>query len=227
MANPDAENLDSHAAERNRMRARFRALSLASFATIFIASTFAIAHGEGEDDGGWRDLFGGFDVMVSASFLHSIGAILLVGGLLHIHSRLRTATKVSEEPEDDGGDALDALVGEPADSTDESTPEDGEPNIGGQLSNRLIYVGVAMNLIGGISRLFEPGHPSLLETIGNRWVTIMLVKHLFVLIMCGTAIYATLPRGTTSARLLSTRMALAAVVVIGAMGSLASVVGPA
>ena len=128
--------------------------------------------------------------------------------------------------EDDGSDPIDALVGEAAESTDASTPEDSDSAIGGRLSDRLIYVGVAMNLIGGIARLFEPGHPSLLETFASRWVTIMLVKHFFILIMCGTAIYATLPRGTTSARLLATRMALAAVVVIGAMGALASVVGP-
>jgi len=190
------------------MPRNMKALGIASLVTLFIASTIAIAHGEGEDTGSWRDLFGAFDIMVSASFLHSIGAILLVGGLLHIHSRLKAASPDDEDGDGDEDEAIDAIIG-------------------GELSNRLIYVGVVMNMIGGTARLFEPGHPSLLETFANRWVTIMLVKHSFILIMCGAAIYATLPKGTTAARLLSTRMALASVVVIGALGALAGVVGPA
>ena len=77
----------------------------------------------------------------------------------------------------------------------------------------------------GLMRLFEPGHPSLLEFFADRWVTVMLAKHAFVLLMAGTSIHSTLESGTPSARLLSARMALATVVVIGALGSLAGVIG--
>ncbi|HIN45586.1 MAG TPA: hypothetical protein EYM81_07395, partial [Candidatus Poseidoniales archaeon] len=63
------------------MAGRFGRPTLLSSLTIAFFSTVVIAHGEGEDTGSWRDALGGLDVMVSASFLHSIGAILLVGGL--------------------------------------------------------------------------------------------------------------------------------------------------
>ena len=82
-----------------------------------------------------------------------------------------------------------------------------------------------MNLLGGTMRLFEPAHPSLLAFFSDRWVSVMLFKHAFVLLMVATAAYATLSTKPTDARLLSTRLALAAVVVIGALGALAGVIG--
>jgi hypothetical protein len=162
--------------------------------TTLLAAGMVAAHGEDDSLSGIRGLLGGFDVRVSSSFMHSIGAILLVGGLLKLHSHLRKVTQDEKE--------LTRQL----------------------LACRLVWVGVAMNLIGGLMRLFEPGHPSLLEFFADRWVTVMLAKHAFVLLMAGTSIHATLESGTPSARLLSARMALASVVVIGALGALAGVI---
>jgi hypothetical protein len=153
----------------------------------------ATAHGEGEDTDSWRNILGGLDVMVIASFLHSIGAILMVGGLIQLYSRLKT------------------------EETDE---------ILSLMPNRLIYSGLILNLIGGASRLFEPGHPSLNATFEDRWVSVMLVKHLFVIILCVASIYATRSSRERASRMLATRMSLAAVIVIGVLGALAGVIGP-
>ena len=175
------------------MAGRFGKPTLLSALTIAFFSTVVIAHGEGEDTGSWRDALGGLDVMVSASFLHSIGAILLVGGLLQLYALLR-----KEDNED----------------------------LPHSLTNRLIYSGLILNLIGGIVRLFEPGHPSLNATFEDRWVTVMLLKHVFVIILCVASVYATRDSRKLSSRLLATRTSLAAVIVIGVLGALAGVIGP-
>ncbi|HIA90184.1 MAG TPA: hypothetical protein EYO09_03725 [Candidatus Poseidoniales archaeon] len=177
----------------------------------------ASAHGD-DEVGGIQGLLGVFEVMVASSFFHSIGAILLVGGLILLMIRLRIA-----EAEDDG---------EEADTLDRDTDDDEilqatmlrpDVEIPG-MATRLLYVGIVMNLLGGAARLFEPGHPSLLEMFANRWVGIMLVKHTFILTMCICTILATLNTNRIERRLLLCRFSLGCVIVIGLLGALAGVV---
>jgi len=176
-------------------RRRFWVILLVATLVLTLTSSTVTAHGDDDEAGGIRNFLGGFDVRVSASFLHTVGAILLVGGLLGLHGNLRSAQRDEKEPETH------------------------------LLSSRLIWIGVVMNMLGGIMRLFEPAHPSVLSFFADRWVSVMLVKHAFILLMVATGVYASLGSRPTDTRLLSIRLSLAAVVVIGALGSLAGVIG--
>jgi len=172
-------------------------LTLLSTITILRVLSSVGAHdGEGENISPIRDFLGGFDVMVVSNFLHSVGAMLLLAGLILLLARL----------------------GQP------STEEEGL--LGGRSANRLIWVALLFNLLGGMMRLYEPGHPSIFDLSGNRWVSIMIVKHLLVIATTVCVIIATLEKQPNDRRRLLARLSLAFVVIIGLLGAVANVVGP-
>ena len=75
-------------------------------------------------------------------------------------------------------------------------------------------------------RLYEPGHPSLFDLSGNRWVSIMIAKHLLVIATTVCSIIATLESQDRKRRKLLAKLSLAFVVIIGLLGAMANVVGP-
>jgi uncharacterized membrane protein len=166
---------------------------------------YAAAHG-GEDDGddSLRDMLGGFDVMVMNSFLHSIGAMLLLAGLVLLVARL----------------------GRPDDVIEAELGENSGGLLGGRTANRLVWIGLAFNLAGGAMRLYEPGHPSIFDLSGNRWVSIMIAKHLLVLATTVCGVLATLESQPLARRRHLARLALGFVLIIGLLGAAANVVGP-
>jgi len=174
-------------------------------ASAILVSIFSIPNvaAHGDDDTSttsFRDFFGGFDIMVISNTLHSLGAMLLLAGLIlllvHIHDQRQSKQEVIEQR-----------------------------FLGGQAVNRLIIIGVVLNLVGGLMRLFEPGHPSLLEFFDNRWVSVMIFKHLLVLLTIILSIIAIKDTQPLERRWHATRAAIVLIVVIGLLGSVATVVG--
>lgn len=171
------------------------------FASALLISNVA-AHGDDEEDStSFRDFFGGFDIMVISNTLHSIGAMLLLAGLIlllvHLHDKRNADAEQVEQR-----------------------------FLGGKAVNRLVLVGLVLNLLGGSMRLFEPGHPLLTEFFANRWVSIMIFKHILVLLSVILSIIAIREQQPLERRWHSARAAIICIIVIGVLGSVASVVGP-
>ena len=99
-----------------------------------------------------------------------------------------------------------------------------EPNT--LVANRLVLVGIVMNLVGGLMRLFEPGHPSLLEFMENRWVTLLMTKHLLLLITYSASIVATRSAVDPVRRRLAVLVAIGGVIVVSILGAAADVLTP-
>ena len=99
-----------------------------------------------------------------------------------------------------------------------------EPNT--LVANRLVLAGIAMNLVGGLMRLFEPGHPSLLDFMQNRWVTMLATKHLLLLVVYSTSIVATRSTVDRERRRLAALGAIAGVIVVSILGAAADVITP-
>ena len=99
-----------------------------------------------------------------------------------------------------------------------------EPNT--LVANRLVLGGIVMNLVGGLMRLFEPGHPSLLEFMENRWVTMLVTKHLLLLLVYSASIVATRSTVDRERRRLATLCAIAGVIVVSILGAAADVITP-
>ncbi|OIR13041.1 MAG: hypothetical protein BEU05_00520 [Marine Group III euryarchaeote CG-Bathy2] len=99
-----------------------------------------------------------------------------------------------------------------------------EPNT--LVANRLVLAGIAMNLTGGLMRLFEPGHPSLLEFMENRWVTMLATKHLLLLVTYAASIVATRSTVDRERRRLAVLVAIGGVIVVSILGAAADVLTP-
>jgi hypothetical protein len=94
------------------------------------------------------------------------------------------------------------------------------------VANRLVLAGIVMNLVGGLMRLFEPGHPSLLEFMENRWVTMLVTKHLLLLITYSASIVATRSAVDPERRRLAVLVAIGGVIVVSILGAAADVLTP-
>ena len=99
-----------------------------------------------------------------------------------------------------------------------------EPNT--LVANRLVVAGICMNLTGGLMRLFEPGHPSVLDFMQNRWVTMLATKHLLLLVVYSTSIVATRSTVDRERRRLAALGAIAGVIVVSILGAAADVLTP-
>ena len=99
-----------------------------------------------------------------------------------------------------------------------------EPNT--LVANRLVVAGICMNLTGGLMRLFEPGHPSVLDFMQNRWVTMLVTKHLLLLLVYSASIVATRSTVDRERRRLATLGAIAGVIVVSILGAAADVITP-
>ena len=99
-----------------------------------------------------------------------------------------------------------------------------EPNT--LVANRLVVAGICMNLTGGLMRLFEPGHPSVLDFMQNRWVTMLATKHLLLLVVYSTSIVATRSTVDRERRRLATLGAIGGVIVVSILGAAADVITP-
>ena len=99
-----------------------------------------------------------------------------------------------------------------------------EPNT--LVANRLVVAGICMNLTGGLMRLFEPGHPSVLDFMQNRWVTMLATKHLLLLVVYSTSIVATRSTVDRERRRLAALGAIAGVIVVSILGAAADVITP-
>ena len=53
----------------------------------------------------------------------------------------------------------------------------------------LTYLAIVMNLLGGFMRTFQTGHPHLTQFAESPWVRAIAIKHLFLFIGQGAAIY--------------------------------------
>ena len=98
-----------------------------------------------------------------------------------------------------------------------------EPNT--LVANRLVLAGIAMNLVGGLMRLFEPGHPSLLDFMQNRWVTMLATKHL-LLVTYSASIVATRSAVDPERRRLAVLVAIGGVIAVSILGAAADVLTP-
>ena len=94
------------------------------------------------------------------------------------------------------------------------------------VANRLVLAGIVMNLAGGLMRLFEPGHPSLLEFMENRWVTMLVTKHILLLITYAASIVATRSAVDPERRRLAVLVAIGGVIVVSILGAAADVITP-
>ena len=99
-----------------------------------------------------------------------------------------------------------------------------EPNT--LVANRLVVAGICMNLTGGLMRLFEPGHPSVLDFMQNRWVTMLVTKHLLLLLVYSASIVATRSTVDRERRRLAALGAIAGVIVVSILGAAADVITP-
>ena len=99
-----------------------------------------------------------------------------------------------------------------------------EPNT--LAAGRLGGAGICMNLTGGLMRLFEPGHPSILDFMQNRWVTMLVTKHLLLLLVYSASIVATRSTVDRERRRLATLGAIAGVIVVSILGAAADVITP-
>ena len=99
-----------------------------------------------------------------------------------------------------------------------------EPNT--LVANRLVVAGICMNLTGGLMRLFEPGHPSVLDFMQNRWVTMLATKHLLLLLVYSASIVATRSTVDRERRRLAALGAIAGVIVVSILGAAADVITP-
>ena len=99
-----------------------------------------------------------------------------------------------------------------------------EPNT--LVANRLVVAGICMNLTGGLMRLFEPGHPSVLDFMQNRWVTMLATKHLLLLVVYSTSIVATRSTVDRERRRRAALGAIAGVIVVSILGAAADVITP-
>ena len=99
-----------------------------------------------------------------------------------------------------------------------------EPNT--LVANRLVVAGICMNLTGGLMRLFEPGHPSVLDFMQNRWVTMLATKHLLLLVVYSTSIVATRSTVDRERRRLAALGAIVGVIVVSILGAAADVITP-
>ena len=95
-----------------------------------------------------------------------------------------------------------------------------------EVANRLVLAGIAMNLVGGLMRLFEPGHPSVLDFMQNRWVTMLATKHLLLLLVYSASIVATRSTVDRERRRLAALGAIAGVIVVSILGAAADVITP-
>ena len=106
------------------------------------------------------DLLGSAAGKVIGTFLHSVGALALLGGwVLYVvwHRNLRQG---SHHPK-----LVAAAVG-------------------------MTYVAIVANLAGGFMRTYLPDHPKIQDIADSPWVRVMLLKHLFIFMGIGAAIYA-------------------------------------
>lgn len=169
------------------------------FSTLFLCSIPNVSAHGGADDVGWfRTMLGGFEAMVISGFFHTTGAMILLAGLILLAAKL---------PKKDEAVLL-------------------EQNLGGKTATKLIIIGMVMNLGGGIMRLYEPGHPDIFSAFEVRWVSIMIVKHLMIVVLCIISGIAISNRFSVAKRKLMVKVALGLTVLIGVLGSLAGVVGP-
>ena len=99
-----------------------------------------------------------------------------------------------------------------------------EPNT--LAAGRLVVAGICMNLTGGLMRLFEPGHPSILDFMHNRWVTMLVTKHLLLLLVYSASIVATRSTVDRERRRLATLGAIGGVIVVSILGAAADVITP-
>ena len=99
-----------------------------------------------------------------------------------------------------------------------------EPNT--LVANRLVVAGICMNLTGGLMRLFEPGHPSILDFMQNRWVTMLATKHLLLLLVYSASIVATRSTVDKERRRLAALGAIAGIIVVSILGAAAAVITP-
>lgn len=104
--------------------------------------------------------------VILAGILHTLGALLFTAGLaLYIYQ----ARLVKQAKERQGTPSLRVLP----------------------LAHGLTLGGVLLNGIGGLMRLYESDHPGLDELGTSSWVQILLVKHLFLVLGVGLAVYLT------------------------------------
>jgi len=53
----------------------------------------------------------------------------------------------------------------------------------------LAYISILVNLLGGFMRTYETGHPSITEFASSAWVRAISIKHVFLFIGMGAAVY--------------------------------------
>ncbi|MBI2077804.1 MAG: hypothetical protein HYT80_05450 [Euryarchaeota archaeon] len=104
--------------------------------------------------------------VVLASFLHTTGALLFTAGIiLYVYQArlLDAAKKASHAP------SLKVLP----------------------IAHGLNLLGIAFNGMGGLMRLYQSDHPRIDELGTNTWVQLLFVKHLFLVLGVGLAVFLT------------------------------------
>lgn len=97
--------------------------------------------------------------VVVATFLHSLGAIAMLGGFIGYLAWVGYLRRGEEHP--------DVLVA----------------------SAFATYLAIAVNLLGGFMRTYQSGHPRLTEFAHEPWVQILAVKHVALFAGMGAAVY--------------------------------------
>lgn len=176
-------------------------LLIATTLTSLLSSSVA-AHGDEAGESSWRALLGGFDMMILANSLHSLGSMLLLSGILILYYHVKRHLDEIPETEISFSSGL-SLMGK-----------------------RLTIVGLVFNLTGGLMRLYQPGHPSLLEFFANRWTSVMLIKHMMIIVMVYLCYLTFREDSEDELRIRALRTSVVLVITIGLLGVVASVVGP-
>lgn len=156
--------------------------------------------------------------MILSNSMHSIGSMLLLSGILIFFVSLKQKSFFDGSyRREDSTDSADSEI-LPADLVVDSHWD--------IIGRRLIIVGIVMNFIGGVMRLYEPGHPSLLNFFDNRWTSVMLVKHLMVALLIYSSYYALGESRELDLRIRALRFSVVLIISIGLLGVVAAVVGP-
>jgi len=140
--------------------------------------------------------------MILANSLHSLGSMLLLSGILILYYHVKRHLDESPETEISFSSGL-SLMGK-----------------------RLTIVGLVFNLTGGLMRLYQPGHPLLLEFFANRWTSVMLIKHMMIIVMVYLCYLTFREDSEDELRIRALRTSVVLVITIGLLGVVASVVGP-
>lgn len=115
----------------------------------------------------WLQRFNDSEVgVLSANVMHSLGALLFVAGLSLYVYQARLVRRARVE-----GRAVPLGIL--------------------NYAHVATLLGIGLNGVGGVMRLYESDHPSLDRLGDSLWVQVLLVKHLFLIAGVGLAVYLT------------------------------------